>query len=311
MPKINARTNKTKRSAEQKAADRRMARMDPVAALILDPCNADVSPAFYNGEGGYTQRFVKTINVTTGGADTALNFAFYPGADMVSFGTTAAGSTIITNAFTTANAPGINYLGTNSNKFRAKAACVELWSSQAALNVLGSVGFGVLSASQYQSGLATTTDALVTVLTHQTKLTQDIVQCIWFPGVQDQFFNSTPNSLPSTALPPAYDDQNAIVYALTGLPVNTTFTFRITFVVEWIPKANLEIANVEGGGGNSQRTYEIVNELHRKRPGWYARLKSHAQQFANVAEPIMKRELKGLAQNYGPHLLKAVSGMII
>lgn len=311
MAKINNRTNKVKRTKDQKREDRIRSRMDPVAALVLDPCNADVSPALYNGEGGYTQRFVKTINVTTGATDTAMAFSFYPGAPMIASGTAVNSTTVIPAGYTTAGVPGITYLASNANKVRCKAACVEMWSSQPQVSVQGNLTFGVLSASQYQSGTGQSADTLGSVLTHQVKLTSDIVQCIWFPGAQDCYFNQIPVTLPSTTLPTNADDQNCITIVGTGLPVSTTYTFRVTYVVEWLPKPGLEIANVEGGGGNSERTFQIVNALHRAKPGWYATLKSHAQQFATMAGPIVQKELKGLAQNYGPHLLKSISGMVL
>jgi hypothetical protein len=305
--KTNANTNRTKRTAAQKLAARK-ARVDPVAALLYDPCNGDATVAMYNGEGGYSQRFVKTFSVTTGAADTALTYSFYPGANMASGGAVATGATVLTNQYGTSAGPGIAYLTANANKWRAKAACVEMWSSQAPLNITGTIAFGLLSATQYQSGSAQTVDGLVNLLTHQTKLTADIVECVWQPGPADQFFVNYA-TLPSTLMPLDSDDRHVIAFAGTGLPPNTSYTFRITYVCEWVPKSSLEIATTVGGGGDSQHTYNVVSALNSNKPGWYARLKSHAQQFARQAVPVI-RDITHVTQNYGPHVLKAASMLL-
>lgn len=295
--------------AARKAA-KRQAKIDPVAALLLDPCNGDPTAPFYNGEGGYSQRFVKTFTVTTGATDTALNFAFFPGAMMTSQGTATNSSTTLTNQFTTSGTAGSTYLGANANKFRCKAACVEMWSSQAPLNITGTVAFGVIPSSAQQSGSATNVDGLVSVLQHQTKLTADIVECLWFPGNRDSDFHHYV-TLPSALVPEEYEDMNSIVFAANGLPVNTSYTFRVTWVAEWLPKASLEVASPVAGSGNTQRTSTVVNTLHRAHPGWYARLKSHGQQFAKIAGPVVRREVGNLARQYGPAMLGAVTGMLL
>lgn len=308
--KITKNTNRQKLSKAEKAARKRNAKMDPVASLLLDPCNGDPSVPFYNGEGGYSQRFVKTFTVTTGATDTALNFAFFPGALMTSQGTAATSSTILTNQFTTSGTAGSSYLGSNANKFRCKAACVEMWSSQAPLNITGTVAFGVVPATVQQSGSATTVDSLIAVLTHQTKLTADIIECLWYPGVADGDFCNY-STLPSTTMPVTADDQNTIVFAANGLPVSTSYTFRVTWVAEWVPKVGLEVASPVAGSGNTQHVSDVVNALHHAKPGWYASLKSHGQSFAKIAGPIVKRELGNLAKNYGPALLTGITGMLV
>lgn len=289
---------------------KRQAKMDPVAALLLDPCNGDVTAPFYNGEGAYSQRFVKTYTVTTGATDTALNFSFFPAAMMTTSGVATTSATILTNAYSTAGTVGSTYIGANANKFRTKAACVEMWSSQAPLNITGTVAFGVIPATTQQSGSGGTVDGLISVLQHQTKLTADIIECLWYPGNRDCDFHNY-STLPSTTMPEESEDMNAIVFAANGLPVSTAYTFRVTWVCEWTPKAALEIASPVAGNGNTQHVSNVVNTLHTQKPGWYARLKSHSQNINKVIAPVARREIGNLVSNYGPKLLTGVAGMLL
>lgn len=309
MAKRKVVNGKARRSRPNRRRQAR--RLDPIASLLLDPCNSDESVPFYNGDGGYSQRFVGNYTITTGATDTALTFAFYPGGLMSSQGTAVTATTTLTNQFTTNGIIGGTFIGANANKTRCKAACVEMWSSQAPLNVTGNVAFGVISATQYQSGSATTVDGLTQILTHQTKLTSERVEVKWFPGSSDEFYNPLPVTLPSTAMPADSDDRNIIAFAASGLPSNTAYTFRVTWVCEWAPKANLAIPSSAVTGGDSQHTFRVVNEMHKAKPGWYASLKSHAAQFTELALPHVKRQVAAGIANYGPHILSTLSGLLI
>lgn len=306
----NRNTNRPQISKAEKKARKRAAKADPVASLLLDPCNGDPTTPFYNGEGGYSQRFVRTINISTGATDTALTYSFFPGAMMQSQSVVTNSTTTLPGQYTSAGVAGSAFVAGNAGKYRCKAACVEMWSSQAPLNITGTVGFGVLPATTIQNGAAQSADGFNSVLQHQTKLTADVIECLWYPGNRDSdFFHYFTN--PNTAMPEEAEDMNAIFFALTGLPVNTTYTFRVTWVCEWLPKVNLDISSPVVGAGNTQHTSNVVNALHQHHPGWYARLKSHGQQFAKIAGPIVKKEIGSLARTYGPAVLSGITGMLL
>jgi len=308
--KKNTNTNRTKLSKAQKAARKREAKMDPVASLLLDPCNGDATTPFYNGEGGYSQRFVSTKTISTGASDTCIQYALFPGGMMEMTNVVPNVTSTLAGGFSTFGMAGSNFLFGNANKYRCKAACVEVWSSQAPLNITGNACFGVLPATTVQSGAVNTITGFNNVLQHATKLTADIIECLWYPGAGDNHFVSYVTT-PNTAMPEESEDMNAIVFALSGLPVNTSYTFRITWVCEWTPKIGMELSSPVVGQGNSQHTSNVVNALHTYRPGWYARLKSHGQNFAKVVEPIARKELGNLLTSYGPAVLKGLTGMLI
>lgn len=308
----HTRTNAVKNGARsnRRKAQKRMAQaVDPIVGLLLDPCNGDTSTPFYNGEGGYSQRFVKTFTVTTGATDTALTTAFFPGANLWSAGTATNDTTNFTNQFSKASSPGATFLAANASKIRCKAACVEMWSNQAPLNITGTMGFGIVPATSYQSGSAQNAAQLGSTVQNQVKLTADIIECLWFPGNLDSTY--VIGTAAATDMPNDSEDRNAIVFVGTGLPVSTSYTFRVTWVAEWTPRVGLEVSVPLAGNGNTQHVSNVVNALNTKHSGWYAKLKSHGQQFAKIAMPVIKKELGNLAMNYGPKLLAGASAMLL
>jgi hypothetical protein len=295
--------NKTRRGKKNGKATKgkppvpRSPSLDPYAALLLDPCNAELSGGHFPGVKGILTRFTRTYTQPLGASTTAAFCSFFPGNDMINNQSVATSSTNFTNQYTTNNAPGDALLTTTAGKYRPVAACMRVWSDQPALNVTGNVAFGVLPARTIQSGTPNTADGLTSLLPNQTKLTSDVIEVKWMPGAADQFYHQ---KVDTSSMSIDADDRNAIIAVFTGLPVNSSFTVRYTWVVEWVPKIALDlVTNSADSGGSAHKAYEIVKALHHHDPMWNVSVKPFAQAFGSTLAPFLKRGAQYLGQRAG------------
>lgn len=267
MPKNKIKTKKTLRVKQRKAFVSPGLSLDEPAQcwakLLNDPCNAPLCESPYPGQKGYMTRFSGVVTQSVGAGNTGVFFKVSPQGCFIAQGATASGATTFTPTNVSNTFPGYNFLFSNSNQVRCVAGCVQAWSSLSPLNITGNVHAGVVNTSAIDVA-GQSLDALSQLAAASGKLTAEMVELKWRPGPVDEEYAPIGSG--------TFDltDTNSVFYAFTGLSSSDVITFKVTFVYEWIPKANLGINQSPSKSVMTRfRVPNILAAMDRHMPEWW------------------------------------------
>jgi hypothetical protein len=277
------------------------------AQMLVDPCYSSVANGFYPGEKGLVQRVARNYVIQLSPANTAAQFAYYPGANMNMRNQAPDATTNFTTGFTKAESPGITYFDTNGSKFRSLGSCVEVWSNAPALSLTGTSFFGVVPASSVQTGFAANAEVTAQLLPDSTRLTTDKISVKWVPGAHDVFWHSTGGG--TGDLPVDSDDRNCINMVFTGLPPGSSLTFRVTNIIEWTPNRSVGITQNSANTGAGVNPFAITAALHQHNPKWNISITPLMNAAAHVADSGIKALAAGV-KRYGPRIVEHGMGTL-
>lgn len=232
------------------------------ANMLLDPCNATISPGCYRGDQGYKTRVVSTVTALNTASTTCAAVYYIPSSNQLF-------TFDVTGSFTSGTwvirpAPGSTYLATNANAQRSLGACVSVTPNTANLSTSGQVYTGLVTASSVNTGATITPDALITLCNKYGKISIDApMETKFIPSSADENY-SAPGVLADAS------DNIAILMVFIGLPAASGLTLRVTNIVEWKPATNLGIASESFLGNPSRNTIEHVKqEIRTKKPDFW------------------------------------------
>lgn len=194
--------------------------------MLLDPCNAPLSPTAYRGSDGFVTRFNKVDSFTS--ANTAFVFAFYPAYNSIWQGTYADANVATGAAWATAG-PGQPFLLANAESQRAVSACVRAEYVGTELNRQGILYYGVVP----ESSLAASSTLLLkqSLLQKAVRTPDGVLECKWVPSSSEEEYWAT-----GSVAPDQNADRNVIVIIGSGFSAGVTFNFQATLIAEWRPK---------------------------------------------------------------------------
>lgn len=264
-----------------------------IARMLTDPCNAPLIGGFLPGDRGFVNRFTRINTISMGATNTCFYAVFAPSINAAAAAAVTNTSTTIVGSLDRTLGPGYTYLNNNAYKLRSTGACLQVWSDVAPLSVTGNVAYGVVPIQAVQDGSAKTIAGVSQLLSHVTKLTANSVELKFSLGANDQFYD--PNNVGATVLPPDVDDRNVLVVVGWGLPANSTYTCRLTNIVEWSPKADLGMTVDSSHSGPSPHTiFDVQQKLKAVAPDW-----NHA--VKNTFGTALGEAAAGAASVLGPY----------
>lgn len=271
MAKNKANKKKSTVQTSKSRGLMRQSDLDPAgvahAAMLYDPCGADLMPTTYPGDRGYINRFV--LNNTLGGltGQTAVVMIMKPGNAVGTFHEVAGASTSITLSYGT-TVPGNTFLNANAAKIRSAAYCVTARPVASATNVTGTIHFGIVNATALSQGLVTTPDQLIQLCSESVSASQALMAPLelkWSPGGFDDRYTAIPQVTSDDD-----SDRNCLLVVAIGLPAATGIQFRHTAIVEWSPKVNLGITNDATSVKPSRCDKDcVLQALKRKDKEWW------------------------------------------
>lgn len=255
---------KSKKGARKRPARPTGAGLTAYQHLLLDPCNGPVH-SVYSGESGITQRFVSDFTVNSIATQTAGYICYCPAANQgVVWGASGSDASGSPTAFT---GPGGPFLGANSNKSRAVAACVTVIPAAMSFNTLtGELATANIAYSTIKAANQYTTDGVFTLCNTRTVMGKRSYDTKWTPQVLDGTYSPT-TTLGTTSLADP-SDHSAILVAFRGLPAGIPLSIRITVVIEWTPQPALGLA-VSSAPRPPVPYMTEAAVLHTRAPHWW------------------------------------------
>lgn len=265
--KKKANTTKVIRSVDAPSIERMAAdEQQSFANTLYDPCNAKLNHGVYRGPQGQINRFQSTITVSLGATNTAYVLVYIPATGNYSSQLATSTASNVPFSLTNVNAPGGAYYTANCSQMRSLGACAQLWSDLAPLNITGNIALGTIPLSQVSATASIST--LIGALGFRGKLTADVFEQKWYPGMADEFYQAY-NVSPSAD---TSGDLNVIVAVLYGLPVNSTISLSMTNINEWCPRQDLGMQAPTTVGVARVAPQEVVAKLNASRPNWYTKV---------------------------------------
>jgi len=213
------------------------------ARLLANPCDAELSyPCYSMGVGGSIllrcERDEIYFNAAT---QTAGVYGLIPGLnDVVLTQDVLTSDTQVTSFVRTNGAPGGAFFDTNVNALRAVAARVEVSYPGTELDRKGLLALGLFEGNMFNNNIGavngggdvpTTVSAYRTACQHVERTPQGVAAINWFPGPTDEN-TCDPKLIPTTYGRNYFDGHNALVVAVSGLPVATGIRIRSIVVYE-------------------------------------------------------------------------------
>lgn len=235
------------------------------ANTLFDPCNAKVAHGVYRGPQGQLNRFQSTFTVSMG-ANTAYVLVYIPSTGNYSSQVATTTANNVPFSLTNVGAPGGVYYTANASQTRSLGACAQIWSDLAPLQITGNIAMGTIPYTQVSA--TNSISSLIQALSFKGKLTADVFEQKWYPGMADEFYQGY-NVAPSLD---TAGDLNVIVAVLYGMPVSTTFTVALTNINEWTPKQDIGLQAPTTVGVARVAPQEVVAKLNQARPSWYTKV---------------------------------------
>lgn len=210
--------------------------------MIMDPCNAVITPTAYRGKDGFITRVNGYRAMPSGATFQCGIFAYWPRFNRIyAFGADTSGSGFsidFWNATYSAEGPGGPFFGTNAAETRPVAACLTGVYLGTELDRQGQVIQGVVP---YRSITGTVTIDFLAQLAQRTQRTPDgVVETKWIPSPSDEEYMSNPTSNPNTI---GVADDNIVFIAYRGFAAGkVNVTAKFTGIYEWQPFYNLGIS---------------------------------------------------------------------
>ncbi|APG76226.1 hypothetical protein 3 [Changjiang tombus-like virus 10] len=277
--KLTKATRKVKRAAKRvaKAAKpylpkfnvkKGLACLDPAgqkaANMLLDPCNAQLSPAAYRGDQGYKTRFVSNGSIGQAPNSTCAGIIFTPSLGRVySADATTSTATVTWNVGSFPN-PGQNFMQGNADSIRSLGACLSCYPVSSVMNTSGFVYTGIVPES---AALAATTLDGLSQLCNRTSRIQvaEPMETKFVPGAGDEVYNPVGGSIQND------NDTMCIVFVFTGFSSASGIRIRATNIIEWKPDPSLGIVSESHLTNPSVNTIEHVKRcLFEQDPHWFS-----------------------------------------
>lgn len=265
------------------------------ALALIDPCNAPLLHGVYPGQRGVVSRFSQVYTLSTSATQTAIVAAFNPTSCISTTASVADANAVLTLPFTQPISPGSAFLASNTDSTRCLGACFQIWSNLAPLNVTGTIGMGVLPHRNIVAVSTATPSSLQGALQIISKLTDKVEEVKWRPGANDD------NYAPYNANIIAADDgdTNDLVMVLTGLPVSSSISVKVTAIIEWTPKTVLGMGvPITNQSASPVRAHQIAAELDKHDSSWWHGIKSFGNyMWSHGAEKFVGKTTSKLFDN--------------
>jgi hypothetical protein len=230
--------------------------------MIMDPCNAKITPTAYRGGDGFVQRFrtTQSVALTT---QTCFISIFYPAYNSYYIAGVALPSTVNTGplSYNTAG-PGQAFLLANADSQRAVAACTQVDYSGTELNRQGLLYRGIVKASVFSNNF--TVDNIIALLGNPERVPDSTSEVKWVPGATEEEYWNT-----GSISPDGPGDRNVIVYIGTGFTSAVTFSFTNTLIAEWQPNFGVGIAANSVNTPDAPAGFEHVKTHLAKAGNWW------------------------------------------
>lgn len=262
--------------------------------MLSNPCSAPIGESAYRGAAGVPSRFTRTQTIQVAGS-TCFAYLATPSALSAFQVTTANSAVAITPVYGTSMA-GQTFVLANSAAFRIIGFCFSVEYIGTELNRSGKMYTGIVNAQTIPAGVATTGDAIKTLLTSSTRTPDGELESLWFPGVSNEDYG---DGLSTTH---AYDDgKNTLVFYAEGLPDGVQIQIRETVIVEWQPKTgNGFTVTSPAGGTNPIAAYEKLHAAAHSESAFGGFRKAAANRFHDYASLAGRRIVDfGAAAAYG------------
>lgn len=254
----NKSNNNNRMQARAAAAP---ARVNGHVRMIVDPCNATLSPTAYRGQDGYISRFSSVGNIST----VYQNFVivYYPAYNGIFVGTYLAFTDPLGTISYTTPGPGQAFCLATCAGQRPVGACISLDYAGTELNRGGTIAYGSIKASSLVSTM--TFSDLIVLLGHSTRTPDSKLEVKWQPSPADEEYWAT-----GSAAPDGGGDRNVIVVAGYGLPAATNlFNYRPTAIIEWNPKATLGLSAASASSPDAPAGLEHVRTKLANMGNWW------------------------------------------
>jgi hypothetical protein len=205
--------------------------------------------------------------VSVGAGNTAGYVGFVPSGGIATSGSYANAAAPFTFAASPTYVPGTTFLTYNANGVRCLGACIQLWSDAAPLNITGNIFLGTCSWGQV--GFVGALQNFLNLADYQGKLTADCFEQKWYPGASDDTFANM-------GIPPSAtegDSKNMVWVGYSGVPAGSSFSMRVTWIVEWLPNAQSGL-NAPGTDTATGLVLPstIVKKLNSSQPSWFTKV---------------------------------------
>lgn len=222
--------------------------------MLVNPCEATLGESAYRGAAGIPSRFTRTQTISVDGA---ASFTYIANPAALSYFQTAvlSSATPIVPVYASPMA-GNTFVTANSFAFRIIGFCLSVEYVGSELNRSGKLYTGVLPAQTITGGVATTADAIKSILTSSCRTPDAELESLWFPGVGNEEYSS------GLVAEEVYGNgHNSLVFIAENMPDGIQIQIRETVIVEWQPRTGQGFtASSPAGGSNPVSAYE---KLHR------------------------------------------------
>lgn len=237
------------------------------AAMLYDPCGADLSESVYPGDRGYVNRFVQNLTYA-GSTNTCWAIIYKPGNTVAHY--TADITSSATAVISYGNVvPGNVFLAANASKARAAGFCSIIRPVAAPNAATGTIHFGVVNAASLPNGLSTTYDKLVAFCTESVSVSQALMSPLevkWCPGGFDDRYSS----IFAGGAGDDDSDRNVLLMVGVGFNTNSGIQMRTTAIYEWVPKTDLGVVSDATSTKSSRCDVScVLRNLKRKDINWW------------------------------------------
>lgn len=250
------------------------------AEMLLDPCNAELSPSAYRGDQGYKTRFVANGGIGSTAGATATAIIFTPGLGRIYSADGANSQSTISFVAGTFPNPGQSFLAANADSVRSLGACLSAYPNSSVMNTSGFVYTGIIPESSALS--ATSVDALSQLCNKSARIqVAEPMEIKFIPGTVDEQYAPLGGSIQVD------NDNMCIVMCFSGFSAASGLRIRATNIVEWKPEPSLGIATTSQLSNPSSNTIEHVKQcLFEQDPHWYTSV-------GNVVKSTVKGYMSG------------------
>lgn len=279
--------------AKAKAPARRKARaptqmVDPRVAghvrMVVDPCNATISPTAYRGRDGFITRFSLTVSGNLGASPVGI-VAYWPRINRyIQLGLAGAstGFSLDWGGAYSADGPGGAFLATTASAYRPVAACLQSLYTGTELDRQGCVAQLVVPQ---QSTTGTVSIESLTQLAQRNNRTSGMTETKWIPSPCNENYERRPATLSSYA---PEDADNIIVHVFNGFAANkAVFINRMVAVLEWQPNSGQGIVVQNPATPDSVGGLERVRSTLSRLGDWWLSAASTASTAIHTFENIV------------------------
>lgn len=236
-----------------------------MVSLLTDPCTAKLEHGVYPGAMGMINRFVATRSVATAAGQNCLVYQWTPATNVFWSIAATNADTAVTPSYGSTGQPGSTFLGSNARSSRCLGACISIVPDASITNIQGIVYVGNAPHAIAANAGTPTLNQLLQVLPTCYKANQTMKDFKWSPGTLDNLYQQY-QSIPTAD---EWDGFNSMYVIITGLPANTSFTLRLTYICEWLPGSGVGLPTPSRSNPSNTSVSSIVGAIEKRDPGWW------------------------------------------